>query len=148
MANPNIRDLTALDAEMQRSALGRTVQIKIQEAVLNREIAAYVHSHPDLPFQDLHVDLKRDRVVVSGTAMVLSFPVTTTASGTVSAEDCRPIIEVQDISISGVLTPRFVQNQIEDLIHESVDWYPADHPLCIHQIVLEEGRATVYGARR
>lgn len=148
MANPEIRNLTTMDAEMQRSAVGRTVQIKYQEAVLNHEIAAYVENHPDLPFHSVQVDLKRDRVLVSGTAMVLSFPVTVTAVGTVTAEDCLPQIEVADISLSGVLTPRFVKEQIEDLIHESVDWYPDDYPLCIHQIVLEEDRATVYGARR
>jgi hypothetical protein len=148
MADPEISNLAAMDAEMQRSAVGRTVQIKYQEAVLNREIAEYVESHPDLPFHSVHVDLKRDRVLVSATAMVLSFPITATAAGTVTAGDCRPQIEVRDISISGVLTPRFVKNQIEDLIHESVDWYPDDYALCIHQIVLEEGRATVYGARR
>jgi hypothetical protein len=137
-----------MDAEMQRSAVGRTVQIKYHESALNSEIAAYVENHPDLPFKSVQVELRRDRVLVSGTAMVLSFPVNVTAVGTVSAEDCRPQIQVADISISGVLTPRFVEDQIEDLIHESVDWYPADYALCIHQIVLEEDRATVYGARR
>lgn len=148
LADPEIRNLAAMDAEMQRSAVGRTVQIKYQEAALNREVAAYVDNNPDIPFQRIHVNLKRDRVIVSGTAMVLSFPVTAVAVGTVTAQDCRPQIEVQDISISGVLTPRFVKAQIEDMIHQAVDWYPDDYSLCIHQIVLEEGRATIYGARR
>jgi hypothetical protein len=148
MSDPEMKSLTAMDAEMQRSAVGRTVQIKVRETVLNDEVAAYVENHPDLPFQSVEVDLRRDRVLVSGTALVLKFPVQVTAVGSVIAEDCRPRIEVADISISGVLTPRFVKDEIEDLIHKSVDWYPADYALCIEQIVLEEDRATVYGVRR
>jgi hypothetical protein len=27
-------------------------------------------------------------------------------------------------------------------------WYPADYPLCLEQIVLEETRLTCYGYRR
>jgi hypothetical protein len=116
--------------------------------VLNDEIATYVRNHPDLPFESVQVDLRRDRVLVSGTAMVLSFPVEVSAVGNVTAADCRPQVEVDDISLSGALTPRFVKDQIEDLIHKSVEWYPADYALCIEQIVLEEDRATVYGVRR
>jgi hypothetical protein len=148
MSNPEITTLQAMDAEMQRSAVGRTVQITYQETVLNDEIAAYMENHPELPFHSVEVNLKRDRIVVSGEAMVLRFPVSVTAAGTVSAVDCRPQIEVTDISLSGILTPRIVQNQVEDLIHKSVEWYPPDYALCIHQIVLEEDRATIYGSRQ
>jgi hypothetical protein len=148
MSDPPISNLARLDTEMSRSAPGRAVQIRYQEATLNREVAAMLQRNPDLPYRNVAVDLKQDRVVVTGSVTVLGFEVTTEAVGTVAVRDCRPQMEILSISIAGVLTPGFVKDEIKGMLLEALAWYPADYALCLEQIVLEETRATVYGHRR
>lgn len=148
LANPPLKDLAQVDAEMARSAVGRPVQIRYSEADLNLAIAALVENNPKLPYENVKVVLLRDRVVVTGSATVLSFPVSTEVIGAIQAEDCLPHIEIQSISIAGVMTPCFVKDQIEEMILEAETWYPPDYPLCLEQIIVENGRATVYGHRR
>jgi hypothetical protein len=148
MANPEFKNLNSLDGEMKRSAVGRPVQIRYQEEALNQEIAALIDNNPSLPYSDVYVDLKRDQVVVRGNTVVLGFQVSAEVTGRVTVSDCRPQVEIESISLVGLLAPTFVQDQIKDMFLEALDWYPADYPLCLEQIVLEEGRATVYGHRR
>jgi hypothetical protein len=57
-------------------------------------------------------------------------------------------MEIETISIAGVLTPGFVKDRIKVMLLEALEWYPANYPLCLEQIVLEEDRATIYGHRR
>jgi hypothetical protein len=148
MSDPGFGDLGQMSQEMNRSATGRAVQIRYIEETLNETIAALLQSKPDLPYDNVYVDLKRDQVVVTGDVTVLGFDVHTEVMGTVVARDCLPEMEIHSVSIAGVLTPGFVKDQVKKLLLEALDWYPADYPLCLDQIVLEEDRATVYGHRR
>jgi hypothetical protein len=148
LADPGFQDLTRMNDEMRRSAVGRAVQIRFQETALNQAIAALLEGNDQVPYQDVYVELKRDQVSVSGTATVLGFPVNAQIVGTLQAVDCLPQIEVQYISVEGVVTPSFVKDQIEGMLQDTMAWYPADYPLCLQQIVVEEGRATIYGSRR
>ena len=148
LADPEISSLAALDAEMSRSAPNRAVQIRYQEDALNREIAVLWTNNPELPFRDVHVDLQRDHVVITGRTTVLGFEVKAEVTGSVSVQECRPQLEIETVSVAGVMTPQFVKDQVEEIILEAMAWYPADYPLCLEQIVLEETRATVYGYRR
>lgn len=148
LADPQISSLSKLDAEMSRSAPDRAVQIRYQEDRLNSEIAALWVNNPELPYRDVQVDLQRGRVVVTGRATVLGFGVKAEVTGNVVAEDCMPQLEVESLSVAGIMTPRFVKDQVLDLILEAMTWYPEDYPLCLQQIVLEDTRATVYGYRR
>jgi hypothetical protein len=148
LADPQISSLAKLDAEMSRSALARAVQIRYSEEALNREIATLWRNNPELPYRDVNVDLKRDGVIVSGSVTVFGFGAKAKIAGTVVAEGCRPQLEIESVTVAGVMTPRFVRDQIEDMMLEAMTWYPADYPLCVEEIVLEETRATVYGYRR
>ncbi len=148
LADPDINSLMQLDAEMSRSATGRAVQIRYQEAALNQELESLLAAYPDLPYRNLNVELKRDRILLSGDVTVIGFDVSTEVVGTVEAYECLPQVDVQAIKIAGVITPGLVKNGIRDLILESLSWYPANYPLCLEQIVLEDGRMTVYGSRR
>jgi len=148
LADPAISNLASLDAEMERSAAERPVQIRYQESVLNAEIAALWENNPDLPYRDVWVDLKRDRVVITGRITILGFGVKGEITGQVVAMDCVPALEIEKVGIAGVLTPSFVRDQVEEMVMDAMTWYPADYPLCVEQIVLEETRATVYGYRR
>ena len=148
LADPEISNLAALDAEMDRSATDRPVQIRYQESMLNAEIATLWKNNPDLPYRDVWVDLKRDRVVITGRITVLGFEVKGEITGQIVTKDCVPVLEIERIGIAGVLTPSFVRDQVEEMVLEAMTWYPADYPLCMEQIVLEETRATVYGYRR
>ena len=148
LADPAISNLAALDAEMDRSAPNRPVQIRYQEAALNAEIAALWENNPDLPYRDVFVDLKRDQVVITGRITVLGFAVNGEVTGQLGVEDCVPVLEIERVGVAGVLTPSFVRDQVEEMVLEAMTWYPADYPLCVEQIVLEDTRATVYGYRR
>jgi hypothetical protein len=148
LADPEFNNLALLDAEMARSAPQRAVQIRYQEATLNAEIAALWRNNPDLPFREVWVDLMRDQVVVTGKMTVLGFQVNGEVTGQVAVEDCVPVLEIEQVRIAGVMTPSFVRDQVENMVLEAMTWYPADYPLCLEQIVLEETRATVYGYRR
>jgi hypothetical protein len=133
---------------MSRSAPNRAVQIRYKEEALNSEIAALWTNNPDLPFRDVHVDLQQNGVIVTGKTTALGFQVYATVTGNVSVQECRPQLEIETVSVAGVMTPSFVKNEVEEIILEAMAWYPADYPLCLEQIVLEETRATVYGYRR
>lgn len=148
LADPDATDLMQLDAEMSRSASGRPVQIRYSEAGLNREIGTLLAQNPGLPYQNVYTDLKHDAVVLSGQVTVMGFQVETEVSGRVTAQNCQPQIEIETISVAGLTTPGFVREGIKDIVLESLDWYPADYPLCLEQIVLEEDWLTVYGSRR
>ncbi len=148
LADPEISSLTRLDAELDRSAPGRPVQIRYQEGALNDEIATLSKNNPDLPFRDVWVDFQRDGVVITGRTTVLGFRVNAEIEGTVEAQDCVPHLQIESVSVAGVLTPSFVRDQVKDLLLEAMTWYPADYPLCLEQIVLEETRASIYGYRR
>ena len=148
LADPAISDSAAIDAEMERSAPDRPVMIRYEESTLNAEIAALWKNNPALPYRDVWVDMQRDQVVITGRITVMGFEVRGAVIGQVFARDCVPGLEIEYLGIEGVLTPSFVHDQVEKLVLEPMDWYPADYPLCIEQIVLEETGATIYGRRR
>lgn len=148
LADPEITSLSRLDAEMSRSAPDRAVQIRYQEEALNREIAALWRNNPELPYRDVQVDMQPGRVAVSGRVTVLGFGVNAEVRGQVVAADCVPQLEVESLSVAGIMTPRFVKDQVQEMVLEAMAWYPEDYPLCLEEIVLEETKATVYGYRR
>jgi hypothetical protein len=148
LSDPDTASFAEIDAEMGRSAAGRPVQICFSEAALNREMAALLASSPDLPYHNLYVDLKRDHLVLTGDVAVLGFQVSAEVEGALVARDCLPQAEIDSISIAGLVTPEFVKDGIQDIIVDALGWYPADYPLCLEQIVVEEDRLTVYGSRR
>jgi hypothetical protein len=148
MSDAEFSNLAHMDQEMARSAAGRPVQIRYSEEALNQEVETLLQRSPNLPYRNVKVDLKRDQVVVTAEVTVVGFEVGAEVLGTVVVRDCQPQMEVQAVSIAGVLTPGFVEEQIKEMLLEAMDWYPADYPLCLEQIVLEEERATIYGYRR
>ncbi len=148
MSEPTFNNLTRMGQEMNRSAEGRPVQIRYSEAMLNHEIQTWVQKDESLPYRNVHADLKRGGAVVTADVTVLGFEVDVEIVGTVEVRDCRPHMEIQSISMAGVLTPGFVKDRAKETLLEALNWYPADYPLCLQQIVLEEERVTVYGYRR
>jgi hypothetical protein len=145
LADPEITSLSRLDAEMNRSAPDRAVQIRYQEEALNREIAALWRNNPELPYRDVQVDMRPGRVAVSGRVTVMGFGVNGELLGQVVAEDCVPQLEIESLSVAGIMTPKFVKDQVQEMVFEAMAWYPEDYPLCLEEIVLEETKATVYG---
>jgi hypothetical protein len=148
LTDPDWADLARLNEEIGRSAVGRPVQIRFHEDVLNERVSELLGSYPTLPFENVSVDLKRDGVEAAGEVGVLGFPISTKVSGSVVARDCRPTAEVQAVSMAGVLTPGIVSDGLKESLLRLLSWYPADNPLCVEQIVIEEDRVTIYGSRR
>lgn len=148
MTDPGLEGLMRLHAEMGRSDVGRPVQIRYGEAALNREVEALLAQYPNLPYHDVQVKLGRDQIVAEGMVDLLGVEVSTEIVGMVQADDCLPEVQIDTVALAGVLTPEFFRDQIKDIVLESLSWYPVDYPLCLEQIVLEEGRVTVYASRR
>ena len=148
MTDPELDSLMHLDAEMGRSDVGRPVQIRYGETALNQEIATLLDRYPNLPYRDVQIELGRDQIVVDGIVDLLGVEVNTEIMGTIQADACLPEVQIDTVALAGVLTPGFFVDQIKEIVLESMSWYPADYPLCLEQIVVEEGRMTVYGSRR
>jgi len=148
MSDPDLTSLFNLYAEMGRSAVGRPVQIRYHEGPLNEQISRLLADNPDLPYRDVQVDLNRDEVILTGKVTVVGFEVDTEVTGQLMAESCQPQVAVEEIRVAGLVTPGFVREGIKEIVLDALDWYPSDYPLCMEQIVLEEGRLTVYGSRR
>jgi hypothetical protein len=145
LADPDIKSLGRLDAEMARSAPGRDVQIRYHEDALNREIVALWTDSPGLPFRNVRVDLKDGHVIVTGKTTVLGLGVNAKATCSLAVQDCLPRLQIESVSVAGVVAPEFVKERIAEMLLEAMTWYPANYPLCLEQIVLEEAQATVYG---
>jgi hypothetical protein len=145
LADPEIESLGWLDAEMASSATDRAVEIRYQEEALNREIAALWTQNPDFPFQEVAVDLQDGQVIVTGKITLLGIGVNARATCSLVAQDCLPQLQVETVSVAGVMAPAFIKERIEDMLLEAMSWYPKDYPLCLDQIVLEEAQLTVHG---
>jgi hypothetical protein len=148
LSDPDLEGLMLMDAEIRHSAAGRAVQIRYQEAALNEEIAALLASYPDLPYHNVWADLERDAITLTGDVQVLGFELPTTVQCRVIVQDCLPTVEIESVAIAGMLTPAFVKEEVRQIVEDSLSWYPADYPLCLEQIVVEEDRATIYGSCR
>ena len=148
MTDPDWTELARVDAEIGRSAVGRPVQIRFHQDVLNERVAELLTVYPNLPLANPQIDLKRDEVEALGDMSVLGFPINTKVTGSVVARDCRPTAVVREVSMAGVLTPGIVADGLKESIISLLSWYPANYPLCIEQIVIEEDRVTIYGSRR
>lgn len=148
IADPVLEESAELTTEMNRSAVGRPIQITFREDALNREVEALLKTRDDLPFDNVQFDLSRDKVSATGSSTVLGLRVGTEVDGTVVAEDCLPRLEIGNVSVAGVLAPTFFAKLIREMLVDAMDWYPSQSPLCLEQIILEEGRITIYAHRR
>jgi hypothetical protein len=148
MSNPDLLTLLNIDAEMLRSATGRPVQIRYREGPLNREIATFLEAHPNLPYRNLYIALKRDHIILTGEVTTQGFQLSAEVIGTLAAEDCRFVVEIEAISTTGTLPPVLYESPIENMLEDAMNWIPTEYPLCLEQIVLEEGRMTIYASRR
>lgn len=148
MTNPQFSDPARLNQEMAQSEVGRAVQLRYSETALNQEIQALLSRNPELPYRNVSLDLRRNQAIVTADVTILGLQVGAQVVSTVDAKDCRPTMEIASIAIEGVFTPRFVLDKVRGLFLNALNWYPADYPLCLEQIVLEEDGATVYGRRR
>ncbi len=148
LADPVLDDLTSLDQEMTRSAPGRVVQIRYLETTLNDEISALLASRTDLPYENIHVDLGTEQVIVGGDVRVFGLAIHAEVRGNVVARDCAPQFETSSVKIGRFFTPVVIRDKVKELLDEALDWYPADYPLCIEGIVVQQDRVTLYGRRR
>ena len=107
-----------------------------------------LEAREELPFDDVRLELGRDQVTASGLSTVLGLQVATEVVGNVVAVNCLPQLQVDEVSVAGVLAPGFFANLIRESLVDAMNWYPTNSPLCLEQIILEEGRVSVYAHRR
>ena len=148
LVDPEFSGLMQANSDLDSAPAGQRVQLRYEEGVLNQEIAALLAQSPDLPYRNVQVQLEPDRVVVTGEVTVLGIDLSAELLGRLGVENCAPRVDVQAVSVGGILTPRFIKNQAATIVLDALDWYPADSPVCLDGIVLEDGAVTVYGYRR
>lgn len=140
--------LDGLDAQLGHSTVGNQVEIQYEEPALNQEIVALLKNHPDLPYQLSWIDLEPGGIILTGSSRVWGVPVSIRVDGTLTAERCRPKVEVRSVYIARVLAPRFAQKWVTTRILETMAWFPADYPFCLQEVQLEEERLILVGVRR
>ena len=145
VTNPSLESLAV---ELTRSSMGQVVEIQYEEPALNQEIIALLENHPEQPYQLSWIDLKPGGIILTGSSRVWGVPVSIRVEGTLTVERCRPKAEVQSVYIAKVLAPQFAREWVTSRILETMAWFPADYPLCLHEIRLEEERMILYGIRR
>ena len=82
LADPGLGNIEAFSVEMNRSALGRPVQIRYSEDGLNQEITVLLANDPNLPYRKVRIDLRPGYDVVSATATGQGYQVRTIVEGT------------------------------------------------------------------
>lgn len=148
LSDPELDWVMNSDAEMVGSASGRQVNIRYSEQALNSEIVLFLQRFPFLPYGPVAIDLKRDMVVVRADVELYGVTATVEVGGRVGASDCLPWAQVEYISIAGMPTPGLFLEGIGQLLDDALAWYPADHPLCLHWIIVDEDQVTVNASRR
>jgi hypothetical protein len=148
LSNPTLASLLNIGAEMERSAPGRPVQIRYAEDALNHEISTYLEAFPSELYQNVYLQLRRNQITLTGEIIAQELVVGAEVIGTLVAQDCRPLVVLESVSTTGTQAPIFYRNQIERMLQDAMSWSVDDFPLCIEQVVLEEGRMTIYGSRR
>ncbi len=140
--------LEALDVQLNRVTGGHQVKIHYEETALNQEIIALLENHPDLPYRLSWIDLKPGGIVLTGSSRVWGLPISIRVEGTLTAERCRPKVDIRSVYIAKVSAPRFAQEWVTARILETMAWFPTDYPFCLQEIWLEEGRLVLVGVRR
>jgi hypothetical protein len=92
--------------------------------------------------------LREGQVVLAGNVLVLSVPIKVEATGAMATSGCRPVLELSSVKVGGLFTPRFVRDEVTEILDRALDWYPTDYPLCIDRIVVRDEHATLIGHRR
>lgn len=140
--------LEALSVQLGHSTVGRRVEIQYEESVLNQEIVALLKNHSEVPYQLSWIDLEPEGIILTGSSRVWGVPVSIRVQGTLTAERCRPKVEVRAVYIARVLATRFAQEWVTTRILETMDRFPADYLFCLQEVRLEEGRLILAGVRR
>lgn len=148
LSDPGFSGLMQAGSSMELAPRGQRVEIHYEEAALNEEIAALLAGAGDLPYRNVRISLHSDRILVTGEVTVLGLHMNAELLGTLIAEECALRMDIQGLSVGGVLTPRFMKNQASTIAVQALDWYPADSPVCLDEVVLGNGAVTVYGYRR
>jgi hypothetical protein len=148
LSDPGFTGLMQAGSAVELAARGQQVEIYYDEATLNQEIADLIAESGDLPYTNVRLSLNHDRVLVTGVITVLGLRVNAELLGVPVIEDCGLEMDVQALSIGGLLTPRFIKNQASTVALQALDWYPSNSPVCLEAIALDDGSLTVYGYRR
>jgi hypothetical protein len=142
---PDLADLRQKLIEGGHSGEPFTVDITDQEAA--ESIAWYLNRHPSIPFGEPQVFITPEGVAAKGVAEIAGLRVRLSGQAHIELRDGVPHVTLGDLDIGGVAVPGFVQDRIQAELDAQLS-LAQNLPLIIDGAVLEEGRATVWGAIR
>jgi hypothetical protein len=142
---PDIAELRDRLIEGGHSGEPFSLEVTDQEAA--ETIAWYLSRHPTIPFGEPQVIIGPDGVSAKGVAQIAGLRVGLTGRAELELRDGVPIVTLGDLDVAGVAVPGFVRDRIQAEIDSQFD-LAQDLPLIIEEVMLEEGKATVWGTIR
>ncbi len=142
---PGIDDLRQRLREGGHSGEPFSVEATNQEAA--ETIAWYLEQHPEIPFREPQVFIHPDGITAKGVAQIAGFRVGLTGQAYIELREGVPIVTLGELDVAGVAVPGFVRDRIQREIDDQFR-LAQNLPLIIDDLVLEEGRGTMWGTIR
>lgn len=136
--------------ELFASPAGRLVTVTVQEETLNQDLNRLLEqaeAEGSVPLADVAVELRPEGVYVSGEAKVGFLRGRFLVLAGVSAQGCTLQVAVQKVHIGGLPAPAAVRQELEKYVAQYLNPWLQSLPLCVEQVVLERGKATIAGHR-
>lgn len=132
------------------SPAGRPVTVTVQEETLNRDLSRLLAEMEDegpVPLADVMMELRPEGVYVSGEAKVGFLRGRFLVLAQVSAQGCTLQVAVQKVHMGGLPAPAVVRQELEKYVAQYLNPWLQSLPVCVEQVLLERGKATIAGHR-
>ncbi len=93
------------------------------------------------------VQLRNGQFMVTGNAQVAGASAPVSLTGTVVAQDEKPVVSVSDASVGGVPLPDATRQRIQGSLQTQVDQLVASRGVRLHSVSISDGRLTLAGTR-
>jgi hypothetical protein len=135
-----------LIGKMDGQHRGQAFTLTLTNAELADTVAYYIaESNGVIPFSDVQVAIRDNRIVVDGRARGAGFAVPVSATLTVGVANGRPVIQVEQVGLGSVGLPAFVRDEVVRQANASLDLSGYDLGVTIASVELGAGVATVRG---
>lgn len=148
VVDPSLTDRAVLEQQFQQARVGQQLVLLVHDDHVERELAAFLNTQTNLDYRNVTVRFLPGLVELGGEVRAMGLWIPATVRGPVTARDCLPEATITELEVGGFLTPRWVSDFVADLVYRELDRYPSDLPVCLEQIQVGEGEATISGYKR
>jgi hypothetical protein len=139
---PQVADL---QARVQRGEHGAAYALTLSDEDLTATAGYFLAQRQDVPFGQVRVAVADDHVEANGVTTGLAVAVPVRVRATVQARDGRPVVQVADVNVGGLVLPDFARQQVLDEANRAVDLSRYDLPVTVESVTLRPGALDVRG---